>query len=176
MIRNAHASDAPAIAAIWNPIIRDTAITFSSIEKSLEEVEALITDAPLCIVDEADGDVTGFAYLSQFRGGPGYARTMELSIHLAPDARGKGRGRVLMDALVDWANAEGCGSLWAGVSAENPGSVDFHHRCGFETVTVLPKVGFKFGRWLDLTLMRRALDALDGADGRTGHDNSATDA
>ena len=161
MIRDARASDADGIAAIWNPIIRDTAITFNSTLKSAADLQALVTSAPAFVVSERDGTITGFAFFTQFRGGPGYARTMELSIHLAPGMRGQGIGRALIGALVTRAEENGIGSLWAGVAGENPGSVAFHQRCGFETVAVLPKVGFKFGRWMDLTLMRRRLTALD---------------
>ena len=100
----------------------------------------------------------GFASYDQFRKGIGYARAMEHTIVLADAARGKGAGRALMQTLSAHARAAGVGSLWAGVSGENPSGVAFHEALGFETIATLPAVGFKFGRWMDLVLMRQWLD------------------
>jgi phosphinothricin acetyltransferase len=157
IVRPAEMGDADAIAAALNPVIRNTTISFKPYELSLDEVRELIATAPGIFVAEVDGKVVGYASYDQFRRGAGYARSMEHSIILAPEARGHGIGRTLMAVVEDHARAAGVGSLWAGVSGENPGGVAFHDRLGFETVAVLPKVGFKFNRWLDLTLMRKWL-------------------
>lgn len=166
IVRAAELRDAAAIAAVLNPVIRDSTISFKPNELTLDEVSDLIATAPGIFVAEAAGNVVGFASYDQFRSGLGYARSMEHSIILGPDARGYGTGRALMAAVEDHARAAGVGSLWAGVSGENPGGVAFHTRLGFETIAVLPKVGFKFERWLDLTLMRKWLQPVgDGAPG-----------
>ncbi|MFT6273868.1 MAG: phosphinothricin acetyltransferase [Dinoroseobacter sp.] len=62
-----------------------------------------------------------------------------------------------MEALFAHGRAHDIHSLWAGVSGENPDGKAFHARLGFEEIAILPEVGFKFGRWMDLTLMRKAL-------------------
>ena len=98
--------------------------------------------------------VLGFATWGQFRGGVGYRYTIENTVLLSPDARGKGLGRSLMSALIDRARAAGHHSMWAGISGENPDGVAFHAAMGFEEIAVLPEVGQKFGRWMDLTLMQ----------------------
>ncbi len=166
IVRKAEPRDAAGIAAVLNPIIRETTISFKPKELSLKDVGDLIAASPGVFVAEDAGTVIGYASYGQFRNGLGYARTMEHSINLEPIARGKGVGRALMAAVENHARSGGVGSLWAGISGENPGGVAFHARLGFETVTVLPKVGFKFGRWLDLTLMRKWLQPVgDGADG-----------
>ena len=157
IVRAADLGDAAGIAAALNPVIRDTTISFKPNELSLDEVRDLISTAPGIFVAEVDGKVVGYASYDQFRRGAGYARRMEHSIILTPEARGHGVGRALMEVVESHARAAGVGSLWAGVSGENPGGVAFHTRLGFETVAVLPKVGFKFDRWLDLTLMRKWL-------------------
>lgn len=157
IVRAARPEDAAAIAAIQNPVIRDTAITFNSVEKTPEMVREAIADAPCFLVAEDDGTLLGFVSYDQFRRGIGYARAMEHSIVLAPEARGRGAGRALMEAAEAHARSAGVGSLWAGVSGENPAGVAFHARLGYEEIARLPKVGFKFGRWMDLVLMRKWL-------------------
>lgn len=157
MIRDATPADAPAIAAIWNPVIRDTAITFNSVEKSDADIAAMIRgrqdDGHGFLVTEAQGKVAGFATYAQFRGGVGYARTMEHTILLSPAAHGRG----LMTALEDHARAGGALSLFAGVSAENDAGRAFHAALGFAEVAILQRVGFKFGRTMDLVLMQKFL-------------------
>ena len=163
IVRFAEARDADAIMRIQNPVIRDTAITFNAEEKTPEMVRDAIETLPCFLVAETDGVVLGFVAYIQFRRGVGYARAMEHTIVLAPEARGQGAGRALMVAAEDHAREAGIGSLWAGISGENPAGVGFHARLGYEEVAVLPKVGFKFGRWMDLVLMRKWLLAPDEA-------------
>lgn len=163
IVRPARFEDAAAIADIQNPVIRDTSITFNSVEKTPEMVREAIAELPCFLVAERDGHCLGFVSYMQFRRGIGYARAMEHTIVLSPEARGQGAGRVLMNAVEDHARDAGIGSLWAGISGENPAGVQFHTRLGYEHVAQLPKVGFKFGRWMDLVLMRKWLHPEEGA-------------
>ena len=157
MIRPAVKDDFPQIAKIWNQIIRDTAATFTNAEKEVVElVQANAAGRPF-FVAEQDGKVVGFATYFPFRSGPGYARTKEHTIQLAPDARGKGFGRGLMEAVEDHARDAGVHTIWAGISSENPDGKAFHAALGYEEIAVLPEVGRKFGRWMDLILMRKVL-------------------
>lgn len=160
-IRPAEARDAAAVARIWNPVIRDTAATFNAVEKTEAELAetfaAKQAQGYAFLLAEAEGEVVGFATYGQFRGGVGYACTMEHTIILGPGARGRGLGRALMTAIEDHARAGGAHSLFAGVSAENPDGRAFHAAIGYREVAVLCKVGFKFGRWMDLVLMQKML-------------------
>ncbi|MEL6957597.1 MAG: N-acetyltransferase family protein [Pseudomonadota bacterium] len=156
-IRPAKTEDAAAISAFWTPQILNTVVTFNSIPKTPEDVAAMIADRPCFLVFEEDGCVQGFVTYDQFRGGIGYAHTMEHTIILAPEAAGKGAGRALMAAACDHAKAAGVHSLWAGISGENTAGVVFHEKIGFEHVAVLPEVGRKFDRWFDLVLMQKRL-------------------
>ncbi len=156
-IRPALLSDAARIADIWNPVIRDGIETFNSVEKTTDDVTAMIADRPCVLVAEAGGTVIGFATYDQFRGGIGYRHTMEHTIILAPEGQGKGAGRALMTAIEDHARAAGIHSLWAGVSGENTAAVTFHRAVGFEEVTTLREVGRKFDRWFDLVLLQKRL-------------------
>jgi len=157
-VRPALSEDAADVALLWNDVIRETLITFNSVEKTVSEIDALIAgDATRVFVAEAKGRVVGFATYFQFRGGAGYARTMEHSIHLAAAARGQGLGRALMELVERDATDRGAHSLFAGVSGANPEGRAFHARMGFVHVATLPEVGYKWGRWLDLHLMQKRL-------------------
>ncbi|MDE0521891.1 MAG: GNAT family N-acetyltransferase [Boseongicola sp.] len=158
IIRPAVEGDAGRLAEIQNPVIRDTAITFNPRERSETEMRVAVRDRPCFLVAEVGGRVMGFASYDQFRKGPGYARTVEHTIVISEEGRGQGMGRALMDAIVEHARDAGIGSIWAGVSGENPAGVAFHASLGFEEVARLPKVGYKFGRWMDLVLLRKCLD------------------
>lgn len=157
MIRSARPEDAAEIANLLNPVIRNTTITFNSVEKTPEDVAADIATAPVFLVADRGG-IAGFTSARQFRAGIGYARAFEHSIVICPEARGTGVGRALMAELEAALKERDVGSLWAGVSSENPDGVRFHKRVGFSEVATLPKVGWKFGRWLDLTLLVKRLD------------------
>jgi phosphinothricin acetyltransferase len=161
MIRPAEPRDLAAIMAFWNPMIRNTTVTFSSEEKTPEGLTRMIADrraagAEFLVAEEA-GQVLGLATYAQFRGGNGYAHAMEHTIILAPEAQGRGLGRALMTALERHARAAGAHVLVAGVSAENAAGIAFHAAVGFTETGRMPEVGRKFGRWLDLVLMQKTL-------------------
>ena len=156
-VRQATEKDAGAVAEIWNHYIRNTAATFNAEEKTKAGVAALIAGRPAFFVVPDQGPVAGFATYGPFRNGVGYARTVEHTIMLAPGASGQGYGRALMAAVEDHARAGGAHSVFAGVSAETPAGRAFHARLGYAEAAVLPQVGWKFGRWMDLVLMQKFL-------------------
>ena len=159
-VRPAVPDDIPALLALWNPVIRDTTVTFSSEEKTVETLGSMIAERRAAgwdfFVAEVGG-LIGFATYSQFRGGNGYVHAMEHTIILAPGAWGKGIGRALMARVEDHARQGGAHLLVAGVSGENAVGIAFHDRIGFATVGRIPEAGRKFGRWLDLVLMTKFL-------------------
>ncbi|MEQ8898514.1 MAG: N-acetyltransferase family protein [Roseovarius sp.] len=157
-VRAAVPEDAGAIAAIWNPFIRDTAVTFTTEEKTEAGLAADIAARPAAFfVAGEGGKVMGFATAFAFRGGPGYRHTFEHTVQLAPEAWGQGLGRALMARLEEALRENGCHVLVAGISGENEAGIAFHHAIGFETVGRMPQVGAKFGRWMDLVLMQKIL-------------------
>ncbi|SMR83222.1 phosphinothricin acetyltransferase [Aliiroseovarius halocynthiae] len=157
IIRAATILDARAIQALWNLAIRETLITFNSIEKSREDVEQAIESSKAMLVAEVGGTVIGYASFDQFRGGAGYARTAEHSIMLSPRARGRGAGRALMQRIEDEARTQGFHSMIAGVSGSNPLGEPFHAAIGYVTVGTIPQAGRKFDQWHDLVLMQKIL-------------------
>lgn len=107
-LRPAAPEDAEAVTAIWNRIITETSVTFTTTPKTAAEVAGLITArAPAFIVAEGQGQVLGFASYAPFRSGPGYAHTMEHTILIAPQGQGRGLGRALMLALETTAREAG---------------------------------------------------------------------
>lgn len=161
LIRDAKPEDAAQIARYWNPQIRDTAVTFASELKSPEELAQTITarhEAGRGFLVAAEGDkILGHATYFPFRGGSGYARTMEHTVILDPDHTGQGIGQMLMLRLQDHARAAGIHAMIASVSSENPRAVAFHERIGFRHVATLPEVGRKFGRWMDMVVLQKLL-------------------
>jgi phosphinothricin acetyltransferase len=161
MIRPARPGDAAAIAEIWNRVIRDTTATFTTAEKEPEALARAIAEgAPCHVAVEADTPL-GFVTAGQFRAGPGYARTWEHSVHVAPAAQGRGLGRALMAAIEADLAACGVHSLIAGVSGENRDGAAFHAALGYREIARLPQVGWKFGRWHDLVLLQKLLSPPD---------------
>lgn len=160
-LRDATPEDAPLVASIWNPIIRDTVITFNPEERSADFLAQMITNRQAqghaFLMAYAGSTPLGFASYDQFRGGLGYSRCMEHTINLAPAARGQGAGRALMLALEDHAARAGHHIMVAAITASNEGSIAFHERLGYSHVGTMPQVGWKFGQFHDLYLMQKTL-------------------
>lgn len=161
MIRDARPDDVPAIAAIWNPIIRDTTITFWPTERSKAEITAMIADRqrhghPFVVADDGHA-ILGFTTYGQFRTGAGYARSMEHTIHVAPGARGTGLGRQMLSWIEDHARRREHRLMIGGITASNTGSLRFHARAGYAEWGRIPCAGWKFGAFHDLVLMGKDL-------------------
>ena len=160
-IRPATSTDADAICAIWNPIIRDTVITFNPVERSPADIASLIADRDRAghafVVAERAGCVLGFATYAQFRAGLGYARSMEHTINLSETARGKGVGAILLHAIEQHARQRGHHVMVAAITGQNSGSIRFHAASGYAHVGTLPQVGWKFDQHHDLVLMQKIL-------------------
>lgn len=150
-IRIAHPTDFPAIAEIWNAVIRDTDLTFTTIEKTADD----LANTPILVT--GGNRIDGFATYAPFRTGPGYARTAELSIYISPSAQRGGLGTSLLTALEKLAGKQGIHSLIAGIAAANTAAIAFHAAQGYENVGLLPEVGWKNGAWHDLILMQKLL-------------------
>lgn len=162
IIRAAEHRDADDISKIWNVYIHDTSVTFTTAEKTPEIIATVLKDKeqtglPFFVAEE-DGKVLGFATFGPFRAGPGYVHTMEHSIMLIDAAKGHGTGRALMTAIEKYACRNNIHSLVAGISAENPNAIAFHHAIGFKKVGHVAQAGHKFGRWMDLILLQKMLD------------------
>ncbi len=114
------------------------------------------------LVAEDQGEVIGFAYCNWFKPRPAYRFSAEDSIYLAPQAHRRGIGRALLAELVQQAEAVGVRKLIAVIGdSGNAASIGVHRGAGFAMVGTLASCGWKFGRWLDVVMMDRALGEGD---------------
>jgi L-amino acid N-acyltransferase len=154
-------SELPAILAIYNEVLSSSTAIFTDTPFTLEERSAwwrarLAQGYPVLVAREPAG-VLGFASFGDFRAWPGYRFTVEHSVHVRADGRGRGAGSALVRALIARAAALGKHVMVGGVDASNAASIRFHERLGFEKAGELREVGYKFGRWLDLVFLQRRI-------------------
>ncbi len=154
----------PGIMAIFNQAVRETFSIWSEAETTLEQRKAwleLRTGAGfpvLVAVDpKAPHDVYGYGSFGVFRDFPGYVKTVEHSVYVAPSAQRRGVGRALLAALVARARARGLTAMVGGIDSANAASIALHEQAGFEIQGKLKGVGRKFGKSLDLVFMVKAL-------------------
>ncbi len=153
MTRSARGSDAAEIAEIYNGYVTGSTVSFETEPVSVEEMTARIGEISAAypfLVCEEDGLVVGFCYAHRWKERAAYARTVESSVYVSPQRRGRGIGKALMAALVEQCRNRGYRVVIAGITAENLASERFHESLGFKRVSRFEKVGYKFGRWLDV--------------------------
>jgi L-amino acid N-acyltransferase YncA len=161
-IRPATEADLPAILAIYNDAVVNTAAIWNDDIVDLDNRIAWFrtrTGQGFPVLAAVEGDhVLGYASYGDFRAFQGYRFTVENSIYVAGDARGKGAGSALLAALVDAARAQGKHMMVAGIEAGNGVSLRLHAKQGFVETARMPELGFKFGRYLDLVFLQKTLD------------------
>jgi len=161
-LRVATIEDAAAIAAIYAAHVLHGTATFELTPPGVDEMaarmRAIDADGHPWIVAARDASIVGYAYAAPYRPRPAYRYTCEDSIYVAPDALGQGVGRRLLDALIDASTRRGDRQMIAVIGdARNLASVNVHRAAGFTPIGTLANVGRKFGRWLDVVMMQRAL-------------------
>lgn len=162
ILRNALASDIPAIARIYAHHVLHGAGTFEETPPDATEMaqrlDAVQSAGLPWIVAERDGDILGYAYAKTYHPRSAWRLTLEDSIYVAPHAIRAGVGRLLLQDIIAQCEAKGFGSIVAVIGdSANHGSIGLHAACGFDHVGVLRDVGLKFGRRLDVVLMQRTL-------------------
>jgi phosphinothricin acetyltransferase len=153
--------DADATRAIYNQEVRESTVTFDMVERSVDEQQAWIAEhtgahAAVVAVDDTE-TVVGFGSLSPYRSRPAYAPTVEDSVYVHRDHRGRGYGRLVLAGLVDRARHHGFHSVIGRIVGGHQASIALHAGCGFEYAGTEREVGRKLGRWLDVVLMQRML-------------------
>jgi phosphinothricin acetyltransferase len=161
IIRPAELDDVPTIVAIYNEAVLTTTATADEQPQALAHRQAWFRDhqrggLPV-LVAEIDGAVVGWGSLSRFHARPAYRFTVEDSVYVAADHRGRGVGRALLTPLVARAASLGMHNIMALIEAGNDASRRLHASLGFVECGLAPQVMFKFERWLDLLWMQRRL-------------------
>jgi|SRR3984957_5160341 L-amino acid N-acyltransferase YncA len=107
------------------------------------------------MVARSEGQIVGWAALSQVSTRPVYRGVAEVSIYVGESARGRGIGANLMAQLIAASEAEGIWTLQAGIFPENTSSIALHTKAGFRVVGTRSKLGCMHGRWRDVVLLER---------------------
>ena len=161
-IRPSRDDDAGAIAAIYGYHVAHGLASFEEVPPAVEEIarrrgEIIARGLPYLVAERADR-VVGYCYAGLFRPRSGYRFTLEDSIYVDPAEVGRGIGRALLEPLIDRTTELGYRQMVAVIGGrETVPSIRLHEALGFAHIGVFPAVGFKFGRWIDIVLMQRAL-------------------
>ena len=160
-VRHATLDDAPDLLEIYNDAILHTTAVYTydpvTVENRIEWLEGKARDGWPVFVAEDAGKVIGFSSYGPFRAWPAYLYTIENSVYVHPAHRGQGIGKLLIPPLLEAARNQNMHAIIAGIDATNVASQRLHAHFGFEQVAHFREVGFKFGRWLDLTFMELLL-------------------
>lgn len=162
-IRDAGQEHVDGITAIYNDAVEHTTAIWNETKLDTANRLAWLADRqragyPVLVAVDGQDDVLGYASFGDWRAWDGYRHTVEHSVYVRADQRGKGIGKALMLALIERARASGKHVMVAGIEAKNAESIRLHENLGFEQVGHLKEVGTKFGAWLDLAFLQLTLD------------------
>ena len=163
-IRPALPSDLPALVKIYNHYVTETHVTFDlhplDVATRREWFDAFSGTGPhRLLVAEHASEVVGYASSSRFRKKPAYDSSVETTIYLHPERTGRGFGNALYSRLLDvLAREETVHRAYGGIAEPNPESVTLHRRLGFELAGTFREVGFKFGRYWDVSWYEKSLE------------------
>jgi phosphinothricin acetyltransferase len=164
-IRFAAPGDAEQIASIYAPFVLHTPVSFEETPPDADEIRARMARLrgrwPWLVAADADR-VLGYAYASEHRARPAYRWAVDTTVYVDEHARRGGIGRSLYRELLRILTRQGFCAAYAGIALPNDASVGLHTAVGFEFVAVYPAVGFKLGRWHDVSWWRRALNEPSG--------------
>ena len=156
-IRTGEARDLNALVDIYNHYITETHVTFDvepfAVGARTQWFTQFAETGPYrLLVADQDGEVRGYACSTQFKPRPAYDTSVESTVYLHPDHTGKGLGKKLYGALIIALEQEpGVHRAYGGVALPNDGSIRLHETLGFVRVATYHEVGFKFGKYWDVS-------------------------
>jgi L-amino acid N-acyltransferase YncA len=159
MIRDARDEDLPGILAIYNDVVLTTTAIYEETISTLAARRAWFDERqrrglPVLVAEE-NGEVAGFSSFGDWRARWGYRFTVEHTVHVRADCRGRGYGRALIEALFPRAAALGMHVMIGGIDSLSGASLHLHRKLGFVEAGLYREVAYKFDRWLDLVTMQR---------------------
>ena len=157
-IRTVTISDLPHILYIMNPTITTSTSGYRYDTINIGELEQWYNTQEPVFVATIDDLVVGYATYSQFRERIGFQYSVEHSIYCHHDYQSQGIGRLLMNALIIHAKEQKIHTMVACIDSDNTNSITFHKKLGFQLAGQMKEVGYKFGRYLDMTLMQLMLN------------------
>jgi phosphinothricin acetyltransferase len=162
-VRDAEPADIEGVTAIYNDAVENTTAIWNETKIDMANRQAWLADRqragyPVLVAVDDAGSVLGYASFGDWRAWEGYRHTVEHSVYVRADMRGKGIGKALMLPLIGRARDIGKHVMVAGIEAGNTASIRLHEKLGFELVGHLKEVGTKFGVWLDLAFLQLTLD------------------
>ena len=161
IIREATKEDLPQILDIYNDVILHTTAVYNydphTIEMRTEWFETKQQQGFPVFVAEESKAIVGFSSFGPFRAWQAYQYTVENSVYVKSDCRGKGVGKMLIKPLIEAAKNLDLHAIVAGIDASNEVSLALHKQFGFVEVAHFKEVGYKFNRWLDLIFMELIL-------------------
>lgn len=159
-LRAASVDDAEAICHIYNHYVCNTHISFEEQVVTSAEMSRRILDVsenlPWLLL-ENDGLIEGYAYASKWRVRSAYRFSVEVSVYLLPEARGRGIGSCLYEALLDQLAKLGVHAVIGGIALPNDASISLHEKMGFKKVAHFERVGFKNDQWVDVGYWQKML-------------------
>ncbi|MBT2339238.1 MULTISPECIES: GNAT family N-acetyltransferase [Pseudomonas] len=162
-VRDAQPADLPAIRDIYNDAVLNTTAIWNDATVDLGNRQAWFSARqsqgyPVLVAVDGEQNVLGYASFGDWRPFDGFRHTVEHSVYVRSDQRGRGIGPLLMSALIEHARDGGKHIMVAAIESGNAASIRLHERVGFVTTGHMPQVGTKFGQWLDLTFMQLNLN------------------
>jgi L-amino acid N-acyltransferase YncA len=154
LVRPAAATDAAAIAAIYNHYVASSVITFEEEAVPAQAMAARLAEIRAqglpWLVAEEGGALVGYSYASRWKARSAYRHSVESTIYLKPGCEGRGIGKLLYAALLGTLKTKDIHAVIGGAALPNAASVALHERLGFAHVGTFREVGFKHGRWVDV--------------------------
>lgn len=164
-IRKLSIQDLPGILQIYNDVILHTTAVYDYEPHTLEMrkawYEAKQKDGYPVYVATEDDQILGFSSIGPFRAWAAYKYSVEDSVYVSADSRGRGIGKMLLEPLIEACRTMNLHTVIAGIDATNKVSIYLHESLGFTEVAHLKEVGYKFNRWLDLKFLQLILLTKD---------------
>ncbi|UZR92711.1 GNAT family N-acetyltransferase [Chondrinema litorale] len=161
-LKQCEAEQLPEILEILNEALLNTTALYEYKPRTLDVMETWFTkkkqgNYPIIGAFDTENKLLGFASFGPFRDWPAYKYSIEHSVYVRSDARGKGLGRILLQEIINKAEEQNYHMIVAGIDTENKGSIKLHEKEGFVFCGTIKHAGYKFGKWLDLSFYQLIL-------------------